>query len=62
MQPQQFEELHGTNEFLKVCIESINAILIDKGICTEKELKDKFEFFSALKTTQKISKQINNKW
>jgi len=34
-----FEQLHGTPMFLKACVETLNKLLVKKGVLTEEELK-----------------------
>jgi hypothetical protein len=55
MKPIEFEKLYGTEAFLKCCILTINAILTDKDICSEEQLKNKFDFFSSMFITENIS-------
>ncbi len=38
----EFEEKYGTLEFIKVCLSSLNNLLVKKGLITEEELQNSF--------------------
>ena len=34
-----FEKAHGTESFIKACLSAISFVVVEKGICTEDELR-----------------------
>ena len=42
LEAYKFEEKYGTLEFIKVCLSSLNHLLVKKGLVTDKELQNSF--------------------
>lgn len=38
----EFEEKYGSEAFIKVCMSTMTRLLVDKGIVTEEELRQRF--------------------
>jgi len=54
------EEKYGTTDFLKVCISAFTRFIVDKGLATEEELRQRFIDEAKRFNENKKDKEIDN--